>query len=97
MFSASDPFYMVMLLRVLGPSFVVWDKSASIKFKKPARSTLFAKLEVINPEFLWFGAIELPYWVSPVSTGCSTFIESQVFRHMHDIAGCCVESIQSVS
>ncbi len=48
MFSASDPFYMVMLLRVLGPSFVVWDKSASIKFKKPARSTLYAKLEVTN-------------------------------------------------
>jgi len=50
MFSASDPFYMVMLLRVLGSSFVVWDKSAIIKFKKPARSTLYAKLEVTNPE-----------------------------------------------
>lgn len=49
MFSASDPFYMVMLLRVLGPSFVVWDKSATIKFKKPARSTLYAKLEITNP------------------------------------------------
>lgn len=48
MFSAADPFYMVMLLRVLGPSFVVWDKSASIKFKKPARSILYAKLEVTN-------------------------------------------------
>jgi len=46
MFFASDPFYMVMLLRVLGPSFVVWDKSANIKFKKPARSTLYAKLEL---------------------------------------------------
>ncbi len=45
-FSASDPFYMLMLFRSLGPSFVVWDKSASIKFKKPARATLFAKLEV---------------------------------------------------
>lgn len=46
MFSASDPFYMVMLFRSLGSSFVVWDKSASIKFKKPARSTLYAKLEI---------------------------------------------------
>jgi Domain of unknown function (DUF4442) len=48
MFSASDPFYMVMLLRILGPSFVVWDKSAIIKYKKPARTTLYAKLEVTN-------------------------------------------------
>jgi acyl-coenzyme A thioesterase PaaI-like protein len=46
MFSAADPFYMVMLYKSLGPSFVVWDKSASIKFKKPARTTLYAKLEV---------------------------------------------------
>ncbi len=48
MFSASDPFYMVMLFRSLGSSFVVWDKSASIKFKKPARTTLFAKLEMTH-------------------------------------------------
>jgi acyl-coenzyme A thioesterase PaaI-like protein len=51
MFAASDPFYMVMLLRILGPSYVVWDKSASIQFKRPARSTLYTKL-VITEENL---------------------------------------------
>lgn len=48
LFSASDAFYMLMLFKSLGSSFVVWDKSASIKFKKPARSTLFAKLEITH-------------------------------------------------
>lgn len=43
MFSATDPFYMLMFLRSLGKSFVVWDKSASIKFVRPAKKTLYAK------------------------------------------------------
>ncbi len=43
MFAASDPFYMLMLFRSLGPDFVVWDKSAAIKFKRPGKSTLYAK------------------------------------------------------
>jgi hypothetical protein len=33
MFSAADPFYMVMLLKVLGNDYVVWDKAANIRFK----------------------------------------------------------------
>jgi acyl-coenzyme A thioesterase PaaI-like protein len=43
MFSASDPFYMLMLFHILGEKYVVWDKSASIRFKRPARKTLYAK------------------------------------------------------
>jgi hypothetical protein len=50
MFSASDPFYMVMLLRALGPTYVVWDKSASIRFKRPGKTTLFALLKISNEE-----------------------------------------------
>jgi hypothetical protein len=51
MFSATDPFYMVMLLRILGKDFVVWDKSASIKFVRPAKKTLYAKY-FISDDFL---------------------------------------------
>ncbi len=43
MFAASDPFYMLMLDRALGPQYVVWDKSANIRFKKPGKTTLYAK------------------------------------------------------
>ncbi len=42
MYAAVDPIYMVMLIKNLGSSYVVWDKAASIRFKKPGRSTLFA-------------------------------------------------------
>ncbi len=51
LFSAGDPFYMLMLLRTLGNSFVVWDKSASIRFKKPARTTLFAVFKIAETDF----------------------------------------------
>lgn len=41
-YGAVDPLYMVMLLRCLGPEYVVWDKSATIRFKKPGKGTLYA-------------------------------------------------------
>jgi hypothetical protein len=40
---------MVMLMRQLGPDYVVWDKAAAITFKKPGRSTLTACFR-IKPE-----------------------------------------------
>lgn len=43
MFSMTDPFYMVMLLRNLGPGFIVWDKSASIKYIKPGKTRVHAE------------------------------------------------------
>jgi hypothetical protein len=35
LYSMCDPFYAVMLMNILGPGYVVWDKAASIRFKKP--------------------------------------------------------------
>jgi acyl-coenzyme A thioesterase PaaI-like protein len=46
MFAAADPFYMIMLTRCLGNDYVVWDKSASIRFRRPGKSTLYAKFEL---------------------------------------------------
>jgi acyl-coenzyme A thioesterase PaaI-like protein len=42
-YSSVDPMYMLMLIKILGPKYVVWDKAAAIRFKKPGRSTLYAK------------------------------------------------------
>jgi hypothetical protein len=33
----ADPFFMLMLIENLGKDYIVWDKSASIRFKKPGR------------------------------------------------------------
>ncbi|WP_420320656.1 PaaI family thioesterase [Flagellimonas sp.] len=45
MFSAADPIPMVQLINLLGPDYVVWDKSAEIFFKRPARETLYAEFQ----------------------------------------------------
>ncbi len=73
MFSASDPFYMLMLLRSLGDAYVVWDKSASIRFRKPGRTTLYMRyllsdeeLTTIREEVAQHGRAERTYrqqWV----------------------------------
>src|SRR5271155_5915288 len=42
MYGAVDPIYMLMLIRRLGPDYLVWDKAATIEFKKPGRETLHA-------------------------------------------------------
>ena len=42
MYGALDPIYMIMLIKCLGPDYIVWDKSASIRFRRPGRSTLHA-------------------------------------------------------
>lgn len=43
MYGAVDPLYMLMLIKNLGPAYLVWDKAASIRFRKPGRSTLHAR------------------------------------------------------
>jgi len=50
MYGAVDPVYMLMLIRNLGPGYVVWDKAASIRFRKPGRSTLHARFELDGEE-----------------------------------------------
>lgn len=50
MYGAVDPFYMVMLIRNLGPGYVVWDKAATIRFLKPGRSTLYARFALNDKE-----------------------------------------------
>lgn len=50
MYGAVDPVYMVMLIKVLGPGYVVWDKAATIHFRKPGRSTLHATFTLDDAE-----------------------------------------------
>jgi len=46
MYSATDPFYMLMLMHILGRQYVVWDKGCTMRFKRPARETVFADFEI---------------------------------------------------
>jgi len=50
LYGAVDPLYMLMLIRLLGPAYIVWDKAASIRFLRPARTTLYAICRVDDGE-----------------------------------------------
>jgi Domain of unknown function (DUF4442) len=39
LYAMTDSFYMVMLLENLGRGYIVWHKSASIRFRRPGRGT----------------------------------------------------------
>ena len=51
MYASTDPFFMLMLMKILGPEFVVWDKGCTIRFHKSAKETLFADFH-ISPAML---------------------------------------------
>jgi acyl-coenzyme A thioesterase PaaI-like protein len=42
LFSMTDPFYSIMLLKNLGDGFTVWDQAATIAFLRPAREPVEA-------------------------------------------------------
>ncbi len=46
LYSMTDPFLMLMLIENLGKDYLVWDKSASIRFKKPGRGTVSASFRL---------------------------------------------------
>lgn len=50
MYGAVDPIYMIMLIRALGPGYVVWDKAARIRFRRPGRTTLRARFRIDEAE-----------------------------------------------
>src|SRR5215470_8266983 len=50
LYGAVDPIYMTMLIRRLGPEYIVWDKAATIRFKKPGRETVRARFLVPDEE-----------------------------------------------
>lgn len=49
LYTMTDPFYMLMLIKLLGKGYVVWDKSAKIRYKKPAKHTVYARF-TLTPE-----------------------------------------------
>lgn len=50
MFGAVDGVHMVVLMKLLGPDYAVWDKGTTIHFKQPGRTTLYARITVDEDE-----------------------------------------------
>lgn len=50
LYSMCDPFYMLMLIKNLGPEYIVWDKAASIRFRKPGKGTVRAEFRLSDAQ-----------------------------------------------
>ena len=49
-YGAIDPIYMLMLMKILGPGYIVWDKAAKVRFRKPGKGALFADFQLSTDE-----------------------------------------------
>jgi acyl-coenzyme A thioesterase PaaI-like protein len=82
MYGAVDPVYMLMLIKNLGPGYEIWDTEATIRFKKPGRSTLHARFTLddeeihrIREELTHVGSVDRVYAVDLTDdegTACAT-------------------------
>ena len=50
LYSMADPFYMLMLLENLGSDYIVWDKAASIRFRKPGKGRMRAEFRLAQAQ-----------------------------------------------
>ncbi len=50
MFGAVDGIHLVMLIKLLGRDYHIWDKASTIHFKQPARTTLYAHVTLDERE-----------------------------------------------
>ena len=49
LFSMTDPFWMLALLKNLGPNYFVWDRAGTIDFIKPGKGVVFTEFTLDQP------------------------------------------------
>lgn len=50
LYAMTDPFFMLMVMENLGRDYIVWDKAASIRFKKPGKGRVTAQFRLSDAE-----------------------------------------------
>ncbi len=50
LFAMTDAFYMLMLMANLGRDYIVWDKAASIRYRKPGKGTVRAEFRLTEAQ-----------------------------------------------
>ena len=50
LFAMTDPFYMLMLMANLGGDYIVWDKAATIRYRKPGKGTVRAEFRLSDSQ-----------------------------------------------
>lgn len=50
LFAMTDAFYMLMLMANLGRDYIVWDKAATIRYRKPGKGTVRAEFRLTDAQ-----------------------------------------------
>lgn len=50
LYAMTDPFFMLMLMNVLGRNYIVWDQAAKIEFVSPGKGTVRARFRIAQEE-----------------------------------------------
>lgn len=50
LFAITDAFYMLMLMANLGGDYIVWDKAATIRYRRPGRGTVRAEFRLSDSQ-----------------------------------------------
>ena len=50
LYSMTDPFFMLMMMKNLGPDYIVWDKAAVITFRRPGKGTVTAAFRLLQSQ-----------------------------------------------
>jgi acyl-coenzyme A thioesterase PaaI-like protein len=48
LYAMVDPWYMLMLIKNLGNDYIVWDKAATINFRKPGKGKVIAEFNLTD-------------------------------------------------
>jgi hypothetical protein len=82
LYTMCDPFFMLILLNNLGSGYIVWDKAATIRFKKPGRGLVKAvfhisreRLEEIRSQAETQGKVEPQFQVQVTDTDGNVIAE----------------------
>lgn len=51
LYAMTDPFYVIMLARNIGPRYIVWDRAARIEFVRPGRGRMTATFD-LSPQMI---------------------------------------------
>jgi len=50
LYAMTDPFYMLMLMHLLGRDYIVWDQAAKIDFVSPGKGKVWARFRLTQEE-----------------------------------------------
>jgi hypothetical protein len=82
LYAMCDPFFMIILIQNLGRDYIVWDKAATIRFKKPGKGLMTAtfhipreRIEEIRAQADAKGKIEPTFHVTVTDTDDNVIAE----------------------